>query len=208
MGATLEPPGEREVCASDRSQSGSAGSRAGACPRRLERAASVGRWKISDGCNGEFPLRWRMEGVGAARRCARLIYNTKGNCGIISVKSVSRRTPARPATPTPYPMVRRPGSMSFGSSNRSHRIMQPLSRHPREFGSPDEESRSALTKRICPISTILAAAQGIVAIWNVFPAENAGHTGVNGQTQPLAGLVCRTLHRDARQVRHGRGVVN
>ena len=105
MGATLEPPGEREICASDRSQSGSTGSRAGACPRRLEQAASVGRWKISDGCNGEFPLRWSMEGVGAARRCARLIYNTKGNCGIIprsqgarraemSVKSASRRTPA------------------------------------------------------------------------------------------------------------------
>src|ERR1700730_7747061 len=86
------------------------GSRAGARPRRLEQAASVGRWKISDGCNGEFPLRWSMEGVGAARRCARLIYNTKGNCGIIqrsqgarraemSVKSVSRRTPAHSATP-------------------------------------------------------------------------------------------------------------
>ena len=40
----------------------------------LNQAASVGRWKIPDGCNGEFPLRWRMEGVGAARRCARLIY--------------------------------------------------------------------------------------------------------------------------------------
>jgi SAM-dependent methyltransferase len=58
----------------------------------------------------ELPLRWRMEGVGAARRCARLIYNTKSNCGIIprsqgarpaemSVKSASRRTPAHPATP-------------------------------------------------------------------------------------------------------------
>ncbi len=102
MGATLEPPGEREICASDRSQSGSTGSRAGACPRRLERATSVGGWKISDGCNGEFPLRWSMEGVGAARRCARLMYNTKDNCGIIprsqgarpaemSVKSASRR---------------------------------------------------------------------------------------------------------------------
>jgi hypothetical protein len=110
LGATLEPSGEREICASDRSQSGSAGSRAGARPRRLERAASVGRWKISDRCNGEFPLRWRMEGVGAARRCARLIYNTKSNCGIIprsqaarpaemSVTSASRRTPALPATP-------------------------------------------------------------------------------------------------------------
>src|ERR1700731_2344436 len=102
MGATLEPSGEREICASDRSQSGSTGSRAGACPRRLEQAASVGRWKISDGCNGEFPIRWNMEGVGAARRCARLMYNTKDNCGIIprsqgarpaemSVKSASRR---------------------------------------------------------------------------------------------------------------------
>jgi hypothetical protein len=70
----------------------------------------LGRWKISDECNGEFPLRWSMEGVGAARRCARLIYNTKSNCGIIprslearpaemSVKSASRRTPAHPATP-------------------------------------------------------------------------------------------------------------
>src|SRR3984893_11312300 len=77
--------------------------------RGLEQAARVDRWKIPDGCNGEFPLRWRMEGVGAARRGARLIYNTKGNCGIIprsqgarpaemSVKSASRRTPARPAT--------------------------------------------------------------------------------------------------------------
>ena len=97
MGATLEPSGEREICASDRSQSGSPGSRAGACPRRLEQAASVGRWKISDGRNGEFPLRWSMDGVGAARRCARLIYNTKGNCGTqgarpaeMSVKSASR----------------------------------------------------------------------------------------------------------------------
>src|SRR6202011_6208720 len=62
--------GVREICASDRSQPGSTGSRAGACPRRLERATSVGGWKISDGCNGEFPLRWSMEGVGAARRCA------------------------------------------------------------------------------------------------------------------------------------------
>jgi hypothetical protein len=58
------------------------------------------------------------------------------------------------------------------------------------------------------VFTLLAADRGIVAIWNVFPAENAGHAGVNGQTQPPAGLVCRTLHRDARQVGHGRGVVN
>jgi hypothetical protein len=51
--------------------------------------------------------------------------------------------------------------------------------------------RQILTKRICPNFALLAAGQGIVAIWNVFPAENAGHAGVNGQTQPLAGLVMR-----------------
>ena len=110
MGATLEPSGEREISVL----------LIGHNPALQDLALELAHADLNkllgstggkfDGCNGEFPLRWSMEGVGAARSCARLIYNTKGNCGIIprsqrarpaemSVKSASRRTPAHPATP-------------------------------------------------------------------------------------------------------------
>src|SRR5262249_55560978 len=79
VGATPEPAGQREICASDGSQSSSARSRVAACRRKLEQAATADRRKISDGSDGEFPLRWNMEGFGAAQRCARLIYYTKGD---------------------------------------------------------------------------------------------------------------------------------
>ena len=44
----------------------------------LNETASVVRRKISDGCNGGVPLRWRMEVVGTAPGCGCLIYNAKG----------------------------------------------------------------------------------------------------------------------------------
>lgn len=89
-------------------QSGSARSRAGACRRRLKQSATFGRWKISYGCNGEFPLRWSMEGGGATRRCARLIYNAKGNCS----RERMRRLPGNCPEPgvglsSPFPRVNR-----------------------------------------------------------------------------------------------------
>jgi Histidine phosphatase superfamily (branch 1) len=113
--------------------------RAGACPRRLEQAASVGRWKISDGCNGEFLLRWSMEGVGAARRCARLIYNTKDNCGIIprsqgvrpaevSVKSASRH---RELTASSATQFRSRFSSAKSDAYKVHALVRILFAQPR-----------------------------------------------------------------------------
>jgi hypothetical protein len=68
LGTPLEPAGKREIRAADWSQSSSARSRVKACRRRFEQAAPAGWRKISDGCNGEFPLRQTMEGVGATLR--------------------------------------------------------------------------------------------------------------------------------------------
>ena len=58
------------------------------------------------------------------------------------------------------------------------------------------------------LGRLLAAAQGIFAVRNVGPAKDAGLRGVDGQAQPLGRSICRTLHRDARQVRHGQRVVD
>jgi hypothetical protein len=125
------------------------------------------------------------------------------------MKSASPRTPAHPATP----------HYLFACPISLHALDYALYHGPQSRIDAYDVDRAWFIPVVQPFApnyaaveptpnTLLAAGQGIVAIWNVFPAENAGHAGVNGQTQPLAGLVCRTLHRDARQVRHGPGFVN
>lgn len=53
-----------------------------------------------------------------------------------------------------------------------------------------------------------ATRQGIAAIGNITPVEDVGLCGVNRQTQPLRGCVGRSLHGNARQVRHGQRVMD
>src|SRR5215471_10121625 len=67
------------------------------------------------------------------------------------------------------------------------------------------------THRISSVPGVaqLVGTRGVVAIDDVLHAEHGkdigrGRARVNGQPQPLPGLVCRTLHGDPPEVRHGR----
>src|SRR5262245_19191165 len=53
------------------------------------------------------------------------------------------------------------------------------------------------------VTDALLRARRVIAVDDVFPAKDLGRAGVEGQPQPLSGLVRRALHGDARQVRHG-----
>lgn len=57
-------------------------------------------------------------------------------------------------------------------------------------------------------SRLLAARQRVLAVRDVDPAEEAGSAQIDGQPQPLGGLVRRSLNRDAGQVRDRLGAVD